>query len=609
MPNPELSQYHDHDTNTLYDIKDDTARNSINRLSYIDFIVCMIESTGHGSDNRVCYTDLTIINGARFDREKEGTAFRLHCKDNSFLSWTDEKLVYIHLWGIGQAHYIPLYTDATKTDIATVGQLRNKTIDFVYICYNGNYETAQIYMVSSLADSADLSNYYTKTETDNLLSAKVSDNPTFTEASTRANIASGESFAIILGKIKKFFSDLKTVAFTGSYNDLTDTPTIPAAQVNSDWNANSGVAQILNKPTIPDISTKMDKTNPTGSGDLSINRQVGSNVGAGSAVIGYDCIATGMAAVAGGYQSESNGDFAQANNYMTEANGKASTSNGWKTIADSDYQQVGGKFNIADNADTYAEIIGNGSDANNRSNARTLDWSGNETIAGDLYFNGNVTALSSQLSAKADSSSLATVATSGDYDDLLNKPTIPAAQVQADWNEADNTAADYIKNKPSLAAVATSGNYNDLTNKLSAGTNISISAQNEISATDTKPSDYNGQNSLSAVSVANGTSYVELAHVDLTAGTWIINWAASFPSAGSSNTGYRAAGLATTGDPYAYMMMQVPAVANNTFTCLSGSCIYVATGNITLRLKARQYQGTSGSALNVTPRLQAIKIL
>lgn len=48
--------------------------------------------------------------------------------------------------------------------------------------------------------------------------------PTFTEASTRANIATGESIATIFGKIKKFFSDLKAVAFTGSYNDLSDKP-------------------------------------------------------------------------------------------------------------------------------------------------------------------------------------------------------------------------------------------------------------------------------------------------------------------------------------------------------------------------------------------------
>ena len=35
------------------------------------------------------------------------------------------------------------------------------------------------------------------------------------------------------------------------YSLIDNTPTIPAAQVNSDWNAASGVAQILNKPTIP----------------------------------------------------------------------------------------------------------------------------------------------------------------------------------------------------------------------------------------------------------------------------------------------------------------------------------------------------------------------
>lgn len=40
-----------------------------------------------------------------------------------------------------------------------------------------------------------------------------------------------------------------TVATSGDYDDLTNKPTIPAAQVNSDWNASSGVAQILNKPT------------------------------------------------------------------------------------------------------------------------------------------------------------------------------------------------------------------------------------------------------------------------------------------------------------------------------------------------------------------------
>ena len=60
---------------------------------------------------------------------------------------------------------------------------------------------------------------------------------------------------------------------------------------------------------------------------------------------------------------------------------------------------------------------------------------------------------------------LAAVATSGDYNDLSNKPTIPDPQVQSDWNEADSSKVDYIKNKPNLATVATSGSYNDLSDK------------------------------------------------------------------------------------------------------------------------------------------------
>jgi hypothetical protein len=58
---------------------------------------------------------------------------------------------------------------------------------------------------------------------------------------------------------------------------------------------------------------------------------------------------------------------------------------------------------------------------------------------------------------------LAAVATSGSYNDLSNKPTIPAAQVNSDWNATSGVAS--ILNKPSLASVATSGSYNDLSNK------------------------------------------------------------------------------------------------------------------------------------------------
>jgi len=47
--------------------------------------------------------------------------------------------------------------------------------------------------------------------------------------------------------------------------------------------------------------------------------------------------------------------------------------------------------------------------------------------------------------------------------EILNKPTIPAAQVNSDWDATTGVAQ--ILNKPTLATVATSGSYNDLINK------------------------------------------------------------------------------------------------------------------------------------------------
>ena len=49
-------------------------------------------------------------------------------------------------------------------------------------------------------------------------------------------------------------------------------------------------------------------------------------------------------------------------------------------------------------------------------------------------------------------------------DYIKNKPTIPQ-QVQSDWTESDSADPSYIQNKPNLATVATSGSYNDLSDK------------------------------------------------------------------------------------------------------------------------------------------------
>ena len=50
---------------------------------------------------------------------------------------------------------------------------------------------------------------------------------TFVQAPERENISTGEKLSVLFGKIAKWLSDLKTVAFTGKYEDLSGTPEIP----------------------------------------------------------------------------------------------------------------------------------------------------------------------------------------------------------------------------------------------------------------------------------------------------------------------------------------------------------------------------------------------
>jgi hypothetical protein len=81
--------------------------------------------------------------------------------------------------------------------------------------------------------------------------------------------------------LKADITSISAVGFSNDYNDLDNLPTIPAAQVNSDWNATSGVAEILNKPTLTNGTvTSVGLTMPsafsvanspiTSSGDIAV---------------------------------------------------------------------------------------------------------------------------------------------------------------------------------------------------------------------------------------------------------------------------------------------------------------------------------------------------
>ena len=86
-------------------------------------------------------------------------------------------------------------------------------------------------------------------------------------------------------------------------------------------------------------------------------------------------------------------------------------------------------------------------------NGESIVGTGNITIEG---FSGDYNDLLNK-------PTLSTVATTGSYNDLTNKPTIPEPQVNSDWNA--QSGISQILNKPNLSTVATTGSYNDLTNK------------------------------------------------------------------------------------------------------------------------------------------------
>lgn len=93
--------------------------------------------------------------------------------------------------------------------------------------------------------------------------------------------------------------------------------------------------------------------------------------------------AEGNSTVASGVSSHAEGYGSKASSYYSHAEG-------YQTIAQRKSQHVFGEYNVSDTTGsastrgTYVEIVGNGTSSSARSNARTLDWSGNEWLAGKV---------------------------------------------------------------------------------------------------------------------------------------------------------------------------------------------------------------------------------
>ncbi|MBD5524579.1 MAG: hypothetical protein HDR04_09185 [Lachnospiraceae bacterium] len=87
---------------------------------------------------------------------------------------------------------------------------------------------------------------------------------TFKEAEQRINIFSKDSLSVIAGKIKKWFADLKTVAFSGKYSDLEGRLTVTnndlANMPGTAWDAVRGAAI---RKDVDKINSDLDGINPS----------------------------------------------------------------------------------------------------------------------------------------------------------------------------------------------------------------------------------------------------------------------------------------------------------------------------------------------------------
>lgn len=245
----------------------------------------------------------------------------------------------------------------------------------------------------------------------------------------------------------------------------------------------------------------MDKSDPAGKGSFSMNRKANTTIGPYSHAEGYNNTASGWNSHAEGEYNVASESNAHAEGLQTTASGMASHAEGSGTTASGAYSHAegegtvaggkgshaGGMYNISDTSTIdrktgrrkYTHIIGNGTSDTARSNAHTLDWEGNAWYSGDVYVGSTsgtnrdkgskklatveeVQELAVEKAAEAARIMKEDILNGADaaYDTLKevgalieeNREAIEALEIiagkQADWNQSDANAKDFIKNKP-----------------------------------------------------------------------------------------------------------------------------------------------------------------
>lgn len=371
----------------------------------------------------------TVISGIKMWVSAEINATRTHWSETKLVSLVDNKeLTFENQDGV----YVCLYTSNAFTNVSSGDHLYVVFDDIEYDCVCETLDRIVFCGDRSLLESG--------TAGEDAPPFSIIINPYKLEIAT---LSSEQTHQISISMMQEIVhkldikylpeifakqSDLDTIKATLknkvdkisgkglSTNDYTTTEKNKLAGIETGANktvVDSSLDSTSTNPVQNKIITSsfMNKKNPSGTGSFSLNRSSKDSIGNFSFAEGYLTVASGdyshaegSYTTASGYYSHAEGNITTASGDHSHAEGARTTASGncshaegngatasgnhshaegFNTTASSELQHVQGMYNIEDTAKKYAHIVGNG-DANSRSNAHTLDWSGNAWYAGTV---------------------------------------------------------------------------------------------------------------------------------------------------------------------------------------------------------------------------------
>ena len=234
-----------------YDIKDVTARSSISALENADYQnSTQVNSAIATAINGINQFEVAIVTNLPTTNIDTHTIY-FKSNSSSGNNVYDEYMYINNNWELIGSTQIDLSNYLQSSDIADWAKQANKPT------YTANEVGALPNTTMIPTNTSDLTN-----DSGFITSTDIPDFSTFLTDETDPVFLASAASEITSTDISNWNAKSD---FSGSYNDLTDQPTIPPPQVQSDWNAITGMGVILNKPTIPAATTV---TNTLASGTL-----------------------------------------------------------------------------------------------------------------------------------------------------------------------------------------------------------------------------------------------------------------------------------------------------------------------------------------------------